>query len=261
MNSQGTPPCEGLIDYIIGLSSDVERKRFERHMAACATCREEAANWREVWVYLSDDMELVDPPADLKEKVLTSLIEAPVHSENPPAALKNRNFTKIGIAAACAVVLSFVFLAGWLSAGVNSGGSNSLDQAAAAQGQPTSIETLYHLAAVKDSGKFEGRARAYGIACFVRSEQEERLVVYVFDSPATVGSETYQVWLWRNGQRRSGGTFTVGDTGIGMMTLPVTDKSTTVDAIGVTLEPDNSSTTPRGPKMFGSDPDYDPNKV
>nr|AIA11762.1 Anti-sigma-K factor rskA [uncultured bacterium] len=253
MNSQGTSPCGGLIDYIAGASSDVERKRFEHHMAYCTSCKEEVANWRNVWDHLSDDMELIDPPADLKDEVLGPLLRSADDPNRAPNEKKVRKFRIFSIATACAAVLAIVFATGWFSAVLRMDASKTSEQVSQFPGMPTSIDTLYYLSAFKDSGLFEGRQSSYGVACFVRSGQEEQLVVYIFDSPATVGSEAYQVWLWQNGERRSAGTFTVDASGTGIMTLPVTDGSTSVDAIGVTLEPDHLSTTPHGPKMFGTE--------
>jgi hypothetical protein len=261
MNSQGTSPCEGLIDYIVGTSSDVERKRFERHLVSCASCREEAANLGNVWDHLSVDMDLIDPPADLRDEVLGPLLRSTDDSIRVPIENNKRQLRKFALATACAAVLAIVFAAGWLSSMLREDALQPSEHATPLPGTPSAIDTLYRLSAVKSSGKFEGRQRAYGVACFVRSEQKEQLVVYIFDSPATVGSEAYQVWLMHDGERRSAGTFTVDASGIGMMTLPVTDGSSSVDAIGVTLEPDHLSSTPRGPKMFGSEQAVDTTKA
>lgn len=253
MNRPDENPCEGLIDYIVGASSDVERKRFERHMAACATCRDETASLRDVWELQAEDMDILEPPADLKDEVLGPLLRA-TNQDEPRLTLsrkRKRAFKKIRIYASSAALFALVFVAGWFSAISLSSGSGSAE--VSAQQLPATIDTLYRLTAVEESGKFEGKSHAYGVACKVSSAQGEQLVVYVFGSPATKGSEAYQVWLWYKGERRSAGMFKVDSTGIGMMTLPITDKFAPFDAIGVTLEPDSASTTPRGPKVFGTD--------
>ncbi|WP_027084760.1 anti-sigma factor [Cohnella panacarvi] len=261
MNSPDTNPCEGLIDYIAGCSSDVERKRFEKHMAACAACREEAGIWRDIGESEAGNMDLIEPPADLKDEVLGSLLRdmetdtsSLIGSRKPKQMLK-----KISIYATSAALIAFVFFAGWFSA-ISLDAENRSAEVSAAP-MPATIDTLYRLTAVEESGKFEGRSRAYGVACKVNSGRQEQLVVYVFDSPETQGTEAYQVWLWNKGERRSAGTFKVDSTGIGIMTLSLADTSDPFDAIGVTLEPDNASTSPRGPKMFGSDQADEPEKA
>lgn len=246
MNRPGTSACEGLIDYVVGLGSDVERKRFERHLALCGKCREETASWRDVWERLSDDIELVDPPEDLKAEVLDSLLREPESTVPAPVSNKRRRLWKTAAVAVCALLLAAAFLAGRLT-------GETETRTASAAAATTTIDSLFRLTAQEESGLFADRGHAYGVACFVRSGKDERLVVYLFDTPATKGSEAYQVWLWQGGRRTSAGTFTVGDAGIGILTLPVKDGYETVDAVGVTLEPDARSTAPRGPKAFGSE--------
>lgn len=245
MNRPGASACEGLIDYVVGLGSDVERKRFERHLGSCGKCREEAASWRDVWERLSDDIELVDPPADLKAEVMGALLREPERPAPAPNPGKKRTLWRAAAVAACALLLAAAFLAGRLT--------GETETRAASAAATTTIDSLFRLTAQQESGLFADRGHAYGVACFVRSGTDERLVVYLFDTPATKGSEAYQVWLWQGGRRTSAGTFTVGDAGIGILTLPVKDGYETVDAVGVTLEPDAHSAAPRGPKAFGSE--------
>jgi anti-sigma factor RsiW len=73
MNSQDTFPCDGLIDYIAGEGTNIERKRFERHLASCSACKEEAVQLREAWDSLPDQAELLELPADLKDQVFRPL--------------------------------------------------------------------------------------------------------------------------------------------------------------------------------------------
>ncbi|WP_372637514.1 anti-sigma factor domain-containing protein [Cohnella sp.] len=249
MNDRKMSPCEGLIDYLTGESFGRERKRFEKHMATCSSCQEEAIVWQEVWDRLKEDAEMLELPADLKEEVLGSLF---AQEKQPSAPLGksrsswfNRRYARGGVAVA---LLLIVFISGWLIRDWQIQGS---DQAASVE-EPASIEWLLHLSAEKSNGRFNDSPRAYGIACLVRSPNGEQLVVYVFGSPRTKDDEVYRVWLWKDGQRTSAGAFTVDDSGIGVMTLPLSNGIPDIDSIGVTLEPDSQSASPRGPKMFGS---------
>ncbi|WP_161793411.1 anti-sigma factor domain-containing protein [Cohnella kolymensis] len=125
-----------------------------------------------------------------------------------------------------------------------------------AQSAPTKIETLFHLTASRDTGKFTDHPRAYGVACLVRSERQDQFVVYVFGTPQTEGSEAYQVWVWNEGQRHSAGTFTVDASGIGIMTIPVTEKTPAIEYVSVSLEPDQFSDEPKGTRMFEAEERY-----
>ncbi|WP_373230983.1 anti-sigma factor domain-containing protein [Cohnella sp.] len=249
MNNGETTLCEGLIEYMTGESSDMQRKRFEKHLAACSACKEEAALWHEVWDRLAEDAELVDPPADLKEAVLSSLINKNDDTLKPAMKGPKLRYKRFLSKVMRIAVLILVFLAGWMVRDIE----NIPKQDEAAAQLPSNIETLFHLTADRDNGMFNESPRAYGVACLVRSEDTEQLIVYIFGSPPTQSGEAYQVWLWNKGQRTSAGTFTVGASGIGIMTLPVTKGLPDIDAVGVTLEEGEFSSTPHGPRMFSSE--------
>jgi hypothetical protein len=249
MNNRENSTCEGLYEYLTGEGTDMHRKRFERHLETCSACKEESAIWKEVWDHLADDVELIEPPEDLKDAVLLPLFKKEDSFLEPMWKVKPsiyKSSLKIGIGAA---LLAAVFLSGWL---LRDGQLKFGNKQEASVQIPANIETLFHLTAQRENGKFEDSPRAYGVACLVRSDGAEQLVVYVFGSPQTHDGEAYQVWLLNNGDRTSAGTFTVGSSGIGIMTLPLKEGIPTIDSVGVTLEPDSYSSAPRGPKMFGS---------
>lgn len=265
MKQPETTSCDGLITYLTGELSDMQRKRFEKHLASCVSCQEEAHVWNEVWGRLTDGLILLDPPADLKDDVMRSIDDDYQHDDadykndhfQEGRTLNIRTFSKsnkgllarslkwgIGVA-----VVLIAFMSGWFAKETQL----KLPDIEASAQTPSSIETLFHLSADRGNGKFADSPRAYGVACLVRSENEERFVVYIFGSPPTQDDEAYQVWLWKDGQRTNAGTFKVGNSGIGIMTLPLNEGLDDIDAVGVTLEPNNRSVEPRGPKMFGSE--------
>lgn len=238
-------PCDGLLEYLTEDVSDMQRKIFEKHLATCRACKDETILWHEVMNRLVEEVELVDPPADLKEAVLQPLFYEEEAELAKPAANVNKaiynRFSRrfIGVA-----VLIVVFLAGWMVRDVQSISKGDV----AADQLPTQIETLFHLSANRESGKFNNSTRAYGVACLVRSEGVEQFVVYIFGSPPTQNGEAYKVWLLNEGQRTSAGTFTVGDSGIGIMTLSLENGILDIDSVGVTLEKGELWT-----KMFSSE--------
>jgi hypothetical protein len=248
MNNRETAACEDLFEYLSGEGTDMQRKRVERHLATCISCIEEAAIWHEVWDRLAEDVEMVDLPADLKDQVLRPLFELENKVQQPIKKERKFRVNRYSRWAIGTAILLTVFLFGWFFRDLQAVTS---EKEAAVQ-TPASIETLFRLSAERANGKFDGNPRAYGVACLVKSNCKEQLVVYVFGTPQTRDGETYQVWLLKNGQRTNAGTFTVGTSGIGIMTLPLTKGIPEIDAVGVTLEPDSHSSSPRGPKMFGS---------
>lgn len=253
MHNYEASQCDGLIDYIAGLGSNIERKRFERHLASCPVCKEEAVEFGEVWERLPEDMELLELPADLKDEVFRPLF---VQSNNPTEAVPDShrsNLKRAVLALAWTAALAAVFMAGWLAraTGIPSSEATMFTETA-----PTRIDKLFHLTAALDNGKFTDNPRAYGVACIVRSEHQDQFVVYIFGSPETRGSETYQVWIWNDGERHSAGKFTVDSSGIGIMTIPVTEQTPVIESVSVSLEPDHASTRPEGTKMFQSEENY-----
>lgn len=252
MNNRETTECEGLLEYLTNDGSDLQHRRFEKHLVSCSVCKEEAALWHEVWDRLVDDVELVEPPSDLKNAVIDPLFEQEIAAQKPiiiPKADKMHRRKRFFQQAMVIAVILLVFLTGWMARDLQ---ENSNDNMASEQ-LPSTIETLFHLAADRENGMFNDSPRAYGVACLVNSEDADQLVVYIFGSPPTKKGEAYQVWLLNKGQRTSAGTFTVGDSGIGILTLPVTSELPTIDSIGVTLEQGEISTTPQGPRMFSSE--------
>jgi hypothetical protein len=250
MENRDKALCDGFVDYMTGEAPEVDRKRFERHLATCTACREDASEWRFVWEQLAEDATAMEPPADLKAEVMDAVFADPPFEAKRQVTDRSRSRIRKTVRwmAFCAAAV-LVFLAGswWQQS------ESATRQAAGQIGvQPSQIEKLYPLEAVTESGKFKPGGHAYGVACFIRSNGDQQLVVYVFGSPKTVGSEAYQVWLTKDGNRRSAGTFTVGSSGIGLLTLPWEEKALVFDSVGVTLEPDAGSMEPRGPKVFGS---------
>ncbi|RKP56898.1 hypothetical protein D7Z26_02600 [Cohnella endophytica] len=256
MSARDNRECEGLFEYLSGEGSDVERKRFEKHLASCTVCTEEAGIWREVWDRLGEDLEILEPPADLKDEVLGTIFAAEhaselteaTHSAKPTRGVKrfrSRLYVR-GLLVVSALVIPF--LLGWFVRDLQ----RAEDSRTASIQSPDRIETLFQLAAVRSSGKFEDSPHAYGVACLVKSENKEQFVVYVFGTPKTEAAEAYQVWLLKDGKRTSAGTFTVDESGIGIMALPIEHGLPKFDSVGITLEPDSRSDAPRGPKMFGS---------
>ncbi|MFC5403655.1 anti-sigma factor domain-containing protein [Cohnella soli] len=260
MRDREVAACDWLFEYMSGEGSDMQRKRFEKHLSACPKCLEESSLWREVWDRLGEDVELLEPPADLKESVMKPLIGNEITNpakSNPAISFrpsgKRSAFSlrrviagMIGIA-----VLLMAFLSGWLFRDAQTEQTGKGQPFAAVS--PANIEAVYKLNANRADGKFEDHPRAYGVACLVRTDGKEQLVVYVFGTPETKDTEAYQVWLLKDGKRTSAGTFTVGESGIGITTLPMDDQAVSFDTVGITLEPDSHSSAPRGPKMFGSD--------
>jgi len=63
----------------------------------------------------------------------------------------------------------------------------------------------------------------------------------------------YQVWLIRDGQRTSGGVFSVDEDGYGVLWVSSPEPLAAYDAVGVTVEPAGGSPAPTGIRVMGGD--------
>ena len=69
------------------------------------------------------------------------------------------------------------------------------------------------------------------------------------DFPSLAPGMAYQLWLIRDGQRTSGGLFTVSDTGSGTLIFTPPDTLDAFDGMGVTPEPASGSPGPTAPPV------------
>ncbi len=74
-------------------------------------------------------------------------------------------------------------------------------------------------------------------------------VVYVRDFPQCDPGMKYQLWLTKDGERTSGGLFSVDSNGMGLLVVPLQDALDLYDAIGITQEPDGGSSDPTAPPV------------
>ena len=75
----------------------------------------------------------------------------------------------------------------------------------------------------------------------------------VDNAPALQPGFQYQVWLVEDGQRISGGVFSVNDQGYGVLQITADRPLDRFDRLGVTVEPAGGSPDPTGARILGGD--------
>ncbi|WHY82411.1 anti-sigma factor [Siminovitchia fortis] len=90
-----------------------------------------------------------------------------------------------------------------------------------------------------------------GYAAVIQEGQSKKLIVQVENMPKLKGSEVYQVWLLKDGERENAGIFKPNENGTGILSFPL-KKEGQFDQIGITTEPDETSLQPRGKKIAGT---------
>ncbi|PWW04808.1 putative zinc finger protein [Paenibacillus cellulosilyticus] len=255
--------CSMVLDFVSGDCTEEEASAFEAHLAGCAECQSELEELRVIWEVLPVDMDLIDPPTDLKQQVIESIFAAdaeayeskqsqlePNHDIGKPITSQRSprlRYVRIW-AAAIVLVLAVGSIFGYQQ--IQSRAEyiptleDALDVSAAHIDQ---IVSLKPVSVTPDQP-------SYGVACIVDNGTNKQFIVYVFGAKETSGDQAYQVWLVDDGVRRSAGTFRVEEKmrGIGVLSMPIASDQLAFDAIGITLEPDDQGDQPRGTKVFGS---------
>ncbi len=90
------------------------------------------------------------------------------------------------------------------------------------------------------------------VGTLVISEDGEYGTLVVDGLPALDPDHQYQFWLIRDGQRTSGGVFSVNPEGYGALWISSPEPLSSYPAFGITIEPEGGSPGPTGDKVLGS---------
>ena len=217
---------KGLIPaYALGAADPDENRVVEAHLAACATCRDLLAEYRD----LSGDLLFAAPPmaapAGITERMRERL--TPVRHEAAPRAWWSRLRGAFLVPAlAAAVLLLLVTNLYWF------GRMNRLDR------QVTEQASLVASLANAPAIALRGEASApYAQGVVYASTSGQAALLCVYGMPTLPSDKAYQLWLIKDGKRESGGVFQVSDNGFGFLMVrpayPLTDYS----SVGITSNP------------------------
>lgn len=239
--------------YAVDAVDDLERSRFERHLAACAECRVEVASLRATTVVLAAGTA-ANPPDALRERVLSAIatvrplppeIPAPTHRATvpEPTAEAPAPIPTIGPAGRGrrwmpALVAAAVLAAVGIGAAVMQPWSeNPVDDPAPSL--TATEQVLQAPDAAEETLTFPGGASA----TLVRSESEGHAVIVTEAMPAAPDGKVYQLWYDVPG---------AGMVSAGVMpaeadqTVLLEGDAVVATAAGITVEPTGGSTVPTG---------------
>lgn len=209
------------------------------HLEVCQACADELYAYQKVVAQLPLGAPESSPPADLKAKILAKLPGSGTAAQEKlswwqtlnqrlgqlPLAL---NFASLALV----IVLAASNLFLWQRVNTLSRSPESHFITVALQG--TSLNPNATALLVMDSHGHSGTLVVDGL-----SDLEP--------------SKTYQLWLIRDGQRSSGGTFQVDAEGYGSLWVSSELPLTTFNAFGVTIEPAGGSPGPTGERVLGGE--------
>jgi len=225
--------------YAIDALDDVERARFERHLADCPDCQDEVAGLREAAALLPDTTAVV-PPASLRDRVLADIETvrplAPATPSTPTApAVRRRPRRAVALVAAAAALVAI----GGVGATVwhpwtDDSDSSESDRLTAgdvltAPDAETWDQTL------PDGSRLE----------VTRSTSLNGAVVTTHDmAPAGAGKD-FQLWLQHDDVMVSAGLMPDDPDA----TVLLRGDAASADGFGITREPDGGSKEPTQPPV------------
>jgi hypothetical protein len=250
--------AELLPAYALDALDPEEMQAVRTHVATCARCRAELADYNQVVDALGTVAPVASPPSALRSRLLTSAASASPPNNRPPQSVSpialNRSSRRLrvvtfGLAAAAVVLLAAtVVLAAMLRDATDQRNQAVTGQQAfvtylSSGGQ---VESMTGLTA-SDYGTSQGRAR-------LMTAPGKPPMVVVGDCPPTTKDRVYRVWLAENGKRTLLGELDVTAQGNGWYTIDIPASVTSFDTVGITMVTNNTTrsdlfTAPLSPSM------------
>jgi anti-sigma-K factor RskA len=252
--SDNHPDHDQLQDYAFACLDSGEAERVRAHLVVCEICRRQVNELERVLGELALALPPVEPPPDLEQKLMLRIKDSaaaaaqlrgvprkggisaapdrttPIRGRSTPrSTAEGRHFSGrvLGaLAAGVILVLGAGNVIQWQHA------------ASAHRGASATGLSLIVLAGVDAS------ADTYGTV--VLDPQDNGGVLAVRGLPRLDASHTYQLWLYRESEQRSGGIFGVSADGYGNLLLDVPKDFKGFTSIGITVEPAGGSLTPSG---------------
>ena len=224
--------------YATDALDDLERARFETHLASCEDCRAEVAELREAAARLADTT-VTPAPASLRESVLAGISQVrplppevithlPMDAEpDDRAVARGRRWLPFLVAAAVAVLLGVGALVTQPWAGDDESRLSAAEQVLQADDAEQVVVDL-------------GEA---GRATVVRSRSHDRAVIVTEDMVPAPAGKVYELWFQ-----------TPEDDMVPAGLMPPAENQTMVlegpaadaKAVGITIEPEGGSAEPSG---------------
>jgi anti-sigma-K factor RskA len=231
---------ELLAAYALDCLDEGEKEEVTRHLAQCVQCRAELGAYQEVAALLPFGGELVEPPPDLKARLM-----AQVQSQsrpNPPVSASPGWIDRLlhwsrqsaplwgTLSLALVIFLGISTLLLW----------RQVRQMQAAQ--PPQMQF------VRMTGT-QAAPSAEGV--IVISVDGDHGTLVVDKLPPLQAGKQYQLWLIDGGKRTNGGVFSVDQDGYGSLWVSSPRPLVSYGSFGVTIEPHGGSPGPTGQKVLG----------
>ncbi len=240
--------------YALGALDDEELLQVARHLPHCPACRGELASFWPAVDHLALSLPVQTPRVGLRAEILQRAsatthqpgsVTAP--ASQPAPEIRRETFTgwlrslagrRLALTAGALAVLLVILLA----ASNLSLWQQVRDLQAKVPGDTMRIVEM------------AGTANAPGAQGYLMVFHGENYgTLVVEDAPVLPEGMQYQLWLIKDGERASGGVFSVNELGYGTLQIMAGYALDTYPAFGVTIEPAGGSPGPTGEKVLGGD--------
>lgn len=231
--------------YALNILDAAEAAEVEAHLQNCASCRAELQAYEALVGELAGALPQVAPLPDLKDQLLQEINnpdESAVPTQRTSPTAKPQTswqshwrtwFQKRPLWQPVLAVVALLLL-------VN---NFQLRQRLNEATTPANFGTVT-LASTEEN------ASATGIIIISTNGEHGTLVVQ--NLPALPETETYQLWLIKDGQRTNGGVFNVDEDGYRAIWIQAPEPLDSYENFGITIEPAGGSPNPTGDKVLGN---------
>lgn len=227
--------------YALGSLDNEEERQVSEHLATCTICRAELQAYEQVVQDLPLAIAQIDPPGNIKDAIMAHARNDGEAIGQPPGQTWWERITQTMRASAPAWGMASLILI--LILGI----SNLV-----LWGRLSEVERVAQnvLISIPMQGT-EVTPQAVGMIVVSRDGEHGTLVVDGL--PVLDEISQYQLWLIRDGQRTSGGVFSVDEEGYGNLWVSSPDPLLSYSAFGITVEPAGGSPGPTGDKVLGGE--------
>lgn len=221
--------------YAVDALDDLERARFEEHLAVCAECRAEVVSLQGATLLLSD-LTQVAPPAAMRDRLLADIKTVrPLPPVSPVTAItekirRPRRWTNLVAAAAVLGVL---------------GGGTVVWQAVTDDSSTPQLSAADQVLRATDVEHTSENLAQGATATVFRSDSKDRAVLITENMPKAPNGKIYQLWLQKAGQMVPAGVL----TGSGNQTYVLRGDLGNATGAGITLEDGPGATKPTFPAV------------
>ncbi len=225
--------------YALDCLDEPDARQVSEHLEVCDSCRAELEVYRDIASELAMAAPEAAPPPVLKAEIFHH-IAARANPEPAPQPLSMWQRLLVGLRQGLRPGWGLVSLVVILVLGA----SNVFLWQRINQMQPRNPEWIQ--VALKGT---DAAPDASGL--LVLNKDGSRGTLVVENLPDLDKAHQYQLWLIKNGQRTSGGVFSVRWNGYGSLWVDSPEPLNQYTAFGITIEPAGGSSGPTGAKVLG----------